>query len=63
MVYLCDYLVAEHFTQIIWKSTEKLGFAMLEKPGETWFIAAYSPPGNIYNLYTNNVGEPKTEVD
>jgi len=56
-------MVAEHFTQIVWKSTESVGFAMLEKPGENWFIAAYSPPGNQLEKYTKNVGEPKTEVN
>ena len=53
-----------HFTQLVWKDTDKLGCAKINKGDETLYACNYSPSGNIrlnggYDLYKQNVEKPK----
>ena len=40
-----------HFTQIVWKNTEKVGFGIAQRYDapwlRTWVVANYDPPGNF----------------
>ncbi|MCP6484319.1 CAP domain-containing protein, partial [Klebsiella pneumoniae] len=38
---------AYHFTQIVWKKTTRVGFALLFKKNTYYFSALYEPIGNI----------------
>ena len=45
-----------HFTQMIWKDTEEVGFAHLKsKDDKHYFLALYSPPGNELFKFKENV--------
>mmetsp|Transcript_124482 Transcript_124482/g.220564 ORF Transcript_124482/g.220564 Transcript_124482/m.220564 type:complete len:91 (-) Transcript_124482:36-308(-) len=50
-----------HFTQLVWKSTKKVGMAKVvgESHGMTaiWIAANYSPAGNMQGAFENNVCE------
>ena len=44
-----------HFTQVVWKGTEEVGFGVANK-GNTYFVVAnYYPPGNFAGEFANNV--------
>merc|ERR1712066_536891 len=51
-----------HFTQVVWKSSTKLGVgkAQGKKNGMfcTWAVARYVPPGNVWGQYQANVKRP-----
>jgi len=58
-------LIAEDFTQILWKSTERLGIGFLKKNEIFYLILFYSPAGNIPKEYVKNVSgtdKPKKEL-
>ena len=40
-----------HYTQIIWKNTQKVGCAGVNNGGWYWFVCRYSPPGNYVDQY------------
>ncbi|KAL5269718.1 hypothetical protein ACHWQZ_G003248 [Mnemiopsis leidyi] len=44
-----------HFTQVVWKSSTKLGCAMATKGSSTWVCCNYSPPGNYQGQFPQNV--------
>ena len=46
-----------HFTQLVWKSSEKLGAGMAFNNDRTkvYVVARYSPPGNYEGQYGDNV--------
>ena len=44
-----------HFTQIVWKNTEKFGCAFTKKGFSTWVCCSYDPPGNRAGEFENNV--------
>lgn len=45
-----------HFTQIIWKDTEEVGFGIsVSKSGKFYAVANYYPPGNIQSKIYQNV--------
>ncbi|RZC43032.1 uncharacterized protein BDFB_013077 [Asbolus verrucosus] len=49
-----------HFTQIVWKSSTDLGFAMAKNnKGETYVVANYSPRGNCIGQFSPNVPRPR----
>ncbi|KAL9977239.1 hypothetical protein ACROYT_G014621 [Oculina patagonica] len=48
-----------HFTQVVWKSTTKLGCGVATKSGKTYVVARYYPPGNYNNQYRQNVMREK----
>jgi len=56
-------MVSEHFTQIVWKATQSVGFVMVPRNDEYWFVAAYHPAGNQIKKYINNVQELIKESD
>lgn len=46
----------EHFTQIVWKSTTHLGVGIaINENQNVYVVACYSPPGNLLNMYSDNV--------
>ncbi|XP_074112024.1 uncharacterized protein LOC141535790 isoform X3 [Cotesia typhae] len=47
-----------HFTQIVWKSTQEMGIAMVKKDGNCIVVACYYPRGNIVGQFTENVLKP-----
>jgi uncharacterized protein YkwD len=45
-----------YFTQLIWKSSNEVGFGRAKNEDNKWIaIAYYFPPGNMVNEYENNV--------
>ena len=48
-----------HFTQIVWKTTKKLGMATAVSGGRTVAVARYSPVGNWLGEFKENVLPPK----
>lgn len=45
-----------YFTQLIWKSSNQVGFGEAKNEENKWIgIAYYYPPGNMVNEYENNV--------
>ncbi|KAL9981246.1 hypothetical protein ACROYT_G009921 [Oculina patagonica] len=44
-----------HFTQVVWRSTTKLGCGVKSNNGKTYVVARYYPPGNYNNQYRQNV--------
>ena len=58
-----------HFTQIVWKSTKKVGCAMSPCGGRPLYVCKYWPPGNRsgrfingVNRYTYNIPKPTTKA-
>ena len=45
---------AKHYTQIIWKSTENIGFGYSKQNNENIFVIFYFPPGNIFDKFKEN---------
>jgi len=52
-------MIADSFTQIVWKETKEVGFAFTYKDKTNYFSAIYKPIGNIKGMYMKNVGKPK----
>ncbi|CAD7077044.1 unnamed protein product [Hermetia illucens] len=48
-----------HFTQVVWKSSSKLGIAIQKRGPSTWVVANYDPPGNYSGQYRENVPPPR----
>ncbi|KXT07185.1 hypothetical protein AC578_2475 [Pseudocercospora eumusae] len=56
-----------HFSQMVWKATEKVGCATQNCPGgvqnapgiDTLTVCNYSPAGNVAGEYGDNIGSPK----
>ena len=55
------YLFTGHFTQVVWKNTQKLGIAKAKSPksGKIIVVANYEPAGNWIGQYKDNVPPPK----
>lgn len=55
------FLVAEHFTQVVWKGTRYVGMGMAHnvKRGIVVIVANYFPPGNVIGHFVENVLKPK----
>jgi len=52
-------LSSGHFTQVVWKKTQKLGIAKAKtKAGKTIVVANYEPAGNWIGQYKDNVPPP-----
>lgn len=47
-----------HFTQVVWKNSNKLGFGYANVNGYTASVALYSPPGNYQGQFPQNVLRP-----
>ena len=54
-------LFTGHFTQVVWKNTQKLGIAKAKSPksGKIIVVANYEPAGNWIGQYKDNVPPPK----
>lgn len=49
-------LFSGHFTQMVWKKTEKFGAAAAKsKTNSVYFVAVFSPRGNWRNEFVENV--------
>jgi len=49
-------MIADKFTQIVWKNTQKIGLTIHQKHfGVYEVMAVYKPPGNILGEYRKNV--------
>ncbi|MFP2927446.1 CAP family protein [Pyxidicoccus sp. 3LG] len=48
-----------HFTQVVWKSSTKLGCGATTINGYTVMACLYSPPGNVQGQFPANVLRPK----
>jgi hypothetical protein len=45
-----------HFTQVVWKSSKKIGFGVaLDKRNCAYVVANYFPQGNYYGEFRKNV--------
>ena len=44
-----------HFTQVIWKSTQEVGFGVANKGSTYYVVANYYPAGNIWGEFQTNV--------
>lgn len=51
--------VTGHFTQLVWKSSRKLGVGKAtSRSGNVYVVCNYDPPGNYANQYNANVPPP-----
>ncbi|KAH8378041.1 hypothetical protein KR093_008655, partial [Drosophila rubida] len=44
-----------HFTQVIWKSSHKLGVGYAKKGNNIYVVCNYDPPGNLMKNFPSNV--------
>ena len=44
-----------HFTQVVWKSTTKVGFGYAANANSCYVCARYNPAGNMMNAFQDNV--------
>lgn len=44
-----------HFTQVVWRGTERVGCAMVTCDGMDLWVCNYDPPGNVRGAYDENV--------
>ena len=51
-----------NFTQMVWKSSEYIGFGMQKSKGKYYFVLNYYPTGNIDGEFQKNVFPPGTKV-
>ena len=52
-------VILGHFTQVVWKSSQRLGIAKAKSSsGWTYVCASYDPPGNYAGQFTANVPPP-----
>jgi ves G 5 allergen, putative len=50
------YLFQGHFTQLVWKTSKKLGIGQAKgASGNVYVVANYYPPGNIIGEFGSNV--------
>jgi len=55
-----DLYATGHFTQLVWKSSNYVGFGKAtDSNGYTYVVAEYYPPGNYQGEYAENVPPPK----
>uniref|UniRef100_A0A0N5ALB9 SCP domain-containing protein n=1 Tax=Syphacia muris TaxID=451379 RepID=A0A0N5ALB9_9BILA len=44
-----------HFTQLVWKSSKKIGIGMASSSGMTYVVANFYPAGNYISQFEENV--------
>ena len=48
-----------HFSQLVWKSSEKLGVGIaISESGKAYVVCNYEPGGNILGQFLTNVSAP-----
>jgi len=53
-----DIIIADKFTQTVWKDTRDFGITFRYDGHIYEVLAVYYPPGNILGRYTSNVFQP-----
>jgi len=48
-----------HFTQVIWKGSQEVGFAQAKGTSMNFAVAMYYPPGNYVGQFDQNVFPPR----
>ena len=48
-----------HFTQLVWKKTNEVGFGFVGDNNKYYYVALYYPKGNILNEFKENVLKEK----
>ena len=48
-----------HFTQVVWKNTQEVGFAQAQGPSMHFAVAMYYPAGNFLGEFDKNVQAPR----
>lgn len=48
-----------HFSQVVWKGSEKIGIGVAAKDGRVFAVANYDPPGNFVGKLEENVQRAK----
>jgi len=56
-------MIADAFTQVVWKSTTRIGLGMWITDKTCHVVAAYSPRGNQREQYTSNVLRPRSIIN
>jgi len=51
-------MIADPFTRIVWRSTERLGVGISQKDNLVRVLVFYFPPGNQIGQYVKNVINP-----
>lgn len=49
-----------HFTQVVWKGSQEVGFARATGSSMTYAVAMYYPPGNYIGQFERNVFPPRS---
>ena len=44
-----------HFTQVVWKSSQRIGCGISNNGSEFYGVAQYDPPGNFIGEFEQNV--------
>ena len=47
-----------HFTQLIWKKSELIGFGLSSNENKFYLVVYYFPAGNVFGEFDNNVPTP-----
>lgn len=53
-----NYHITGHFTQLIWKASERVGVGKAFTTNSLYVVCNYDPPGNVFNRYPANVLAP-----
>ena len=48
-----------HFTQVVWKQSQRVGCGSVECKGQQIVVCQYDPPGNFKGQFAQNVSRPK----
>lgn len=59
MIYL---LISEHFTQIVWKKTNKIGISTIYAGTDLIIVVIYDPKGNVKEKFTENLNPPQIKL-
>lgn len=48
-----------HFTQVVWRGSQEVGFAQAKGSSMNYAVAMYHPPGNYVGEFDRNVFAPR----